>query len=186
MTGTSSSLAAKWNTKYANSELTHPVPAAVLVQEPNWLPKSGKALDLACGLGANARWLVARGLTVSAWDISTTAIELLRSSAQANNLTAEVRDVITHPPEADSFDVIVVSRFLDRSLCPALTRALTPGGVLFYQTFITGLANKDYMLAPDELPTLFPELTVRMYQETSLNDQYKSEALFVGQRVVAD
>ncbi len=36
----------------------------------------------------------------------------------------------------ESFDVIVVSHLLDRTLAPALVAALRPGGLLYYQTSV--------------------------------------------------
>lgn len=34
------------------------------------------------------------------------------------------------------FDLIIVNHYLDRNLAPPLVRALNPGGILFYQTFV--------------------------------------------------
>ena len=78
-----------------------------------------------------------------------------------------MRDVVACPPAPDSFDAIVVARFLERALCPAIAAALRPGGVLFYQTFTAGLANPDYLLGPNELLALFPTLAVCSYREPS-------------------
>ena len=50
-------------------------------------------------------------------------------------LHAEGRDVVAAPPAPTSFDVIVVSRFLERALAPALIQALRPAGLLLYQQF---------------------------------------------------
>ena len=61
-------------------------------------------------------------------------------------------NVITDPPKTESFDVIVVSRFLERRLFPYLAAALKPQGLLFYQTFTAvkakdaGPNNPDYLL----------------------------------------
>ena len=50
-------------------------------------------------------------------------------------IASQARDIIARPPPPSSFDVIVVSHFLDRRLAPAIAWALRPGGLLFYQTF---------------------------------------------------
>jgi hypothetical protein len=82
-----------------------------------------------------------------------------------------VRDVIAEPPRPGSFDLILVAHFLDRSLAPAIAGALSPGGVLFYQTFsresvsVCGPSDPAYRLAPNELLDLFPSLIVRAYRD---------------------
>jgi tellurite methyltransferase len=163
---TSDELKTKWNVRYEfsrNTERCSPKAASVLSEHLHHLPKQGIALDLASGRGGNAIVLHQQGLSTHAWDISDTAITELQS--EWPDITSEVRDVVANPPEAESFDVIVVSRFLERSLCPALEAALKLGGVLFYQTLTQGLKNPDYLLGPNELLTLFPSLQVQFYSE---------------------
>lgn len=163
----------KWEQRYAVADLAAVQPAALLEQFDYLLPPQGRALDLACGLGANARLLAHHGLDTLAWDNSTVAIDRLAAYARQQGLPllAERRDVVATPPAADSFDVIVVSRFLERSLCPAIAAALHPGGLLFYQTFIRdavnagGPSNPTYRLERNELLRLFRQLTVLLYRE---------------------
>jgi len=174
----SKAVASKWNARYAYSNHSKPAPADVLIKGQAFLPKSGIAVDIACGRGGNAVYLASKGLSVHAWDISAAAID----SIQEANIAAEVRDVIAHPPETNSFDVIVVSRFLDRSLCAKLSDALKPNGVLFYQTFTAGLSNPDYLLKENELPALFASLTPCYTDESCVNAQGFSEAQFVGRK----
>lgn len=137
------------------------------------LPIQGRALDLACGRGGNALLLAQAGLLVDAWDISPVAIEQLQRLARTQGLpvTAEVRDVIASPPPVASYDVIVVSYFLERALAPALIAALRKGGLLFYQTFgparVAGCGprNPAYRLQPGELPRLFAPLQTLLQQD---------------------
>ena len=167
----------------------------VLTQGLRWLPDSQagppdndqsdnrrKALDLACGRAGNAHLLAQTGFCVSAWDISDAVIDHIKQRQPAIIDHALVRDVSQQPPEPDSFDVIVVSRFLDRSICPAIARALKPGGVLFYQTFVHGLSNPDYLLAPNELLTLFSDLDTLDYHEAAKDEHGKAEAWLVARR----
>lgn len=162
----------KWQRVY-QTPASMPAAADVLVQNQHLLPPSGQALDLACGLAANAVMLANKGLRTTAWDQSSAAIEQVSSYArQAQlNIHAEVRDVVEDPPVAASFDVIVVSRFLERDLCLAIAAALKPGGLLFYQTFSAhkvseqGPSNPDYLLADNELLRLFADLKIRVYRE---------------------
>lgn len=182
----------KWNTRYANAGSDIPLPADVLSSGSQWLPQCTsaynkhkhdepllRALDLACGKAGNAQYLAERGYSVCAWDISDTIIASLRSRTPFILEEALVRDVSAEPPQPASFDVIVVSRFLDRSLCPAISRALRPGGVLFYQTFVHGLSNADYLLAPNELLSLFSDLHILEYHEPEIDSNGKAEARLI-------
>jgi 2-polyprenyl-3-methyl-5-hydroxy-6-metoxy-1,4-benzoquinol methylase len=192
----------KWNAIYANSDHHNEVTkhqqktkAAFVLQEYSYLlPNSGKALDLACGLGANALFMAARGLQTHAWDISENAIQQLHaySKEKGVSITTEVRDIEQLPPIINSFDVICVSYFLDRTLTKSIIDALKPNGLLFYQTFINekitdnGPRNPLYRLQPNELLRLFSPLHVLVYQENgSVGDIKKGlrdTALIVAQK----
>ncbi|WP_372777085.1 class I SAM-dependent methyltransferase [Litorivivens sp.] len=186
---------AKWNARYASAELpTVKQACEVLRRNTGLLPEQGRALDLACGLGANALLLAEYGLEVQAWDLADSALEKLGAAASQLNLATALstlqRDAETEPPEPSSFDVIVVSRFLHRPSLPALAQALRPGGLLFYQTFnrdkpAGGPGNPDFLLEPGELLAVFSSLQLRFYQEYGRtgDQQYgnRHETLFVGQ-----
>ena len=176
----SAELATKWNVRHQYSKEKNdaaPTAADVLTNHVEYLPASGDALDLAAGRGGNARWLAERGLVTSAWDLSSVAMEEL--NAAYPGIQTSVRDVVEQPPEPNSFDVIVVSRFLDRRLCSFIEAALRVNGVLFYQTFTKGLSNPDFMLKPGELTELFSGLRVEVYLEAVDGN----EARFVGTRI---
>ena len=189
----------RWNERYSQS-INNPVedkPAFVLTQYAHLLPNAGAALDLACGLGANALFLAQteaeRRLEVVAWDISDVAIERLRQQVKLSGLAvhAEVRDVVARPPEPDQFDVIVVSHFLERLIIPHLTAALKPGGLIYYQTFIRNKApgvgpdNPAFLLADNELLQLFRGLKVLAYREDGVQGNvtrgFRNEAMLVAQ-----
>lgn len=183
----------KWNARYRNR--TSPAAAApVLADNRHLLPNSGRALDLACGLGGNALLLAQHGLETHAWDISDIAVERVQQQAhqQGLSLQAHVRDVTQNRPAPESFDVIVVSRFLERDLAPALIEALTSNGLLFYQTFIQqtdepyGPQTPMYRLAEQELLSLFAPLRVVVYREEAqigdLTQGWRNEAQLIGQK----
>jgi len=163
---------AKWDQRYAEARQL-PDPVRVLSDNLHLLPAAGTALDLGCGLGANALLLAGRGLETRAWDISPVAIERLREFAGNRGLVVhgEVRDVEARPPVPESFDVIVAAHFLERGLAPALMAALRPGGVLFYETWTrtrvddTGPASEAFRLADNELLELFRPLRLLAYRE---------------------
>lgn len=181
----------KWDRRYRSRSQPGSV-AAVLLDFQHLLPEKGIALDLACGLGANSLFLADRGFEVHAWDSSAVALEKLKQFAAQHELLIHTgqRDVSIHPPEESRFDLIVVSHFLDRSICPAIARALRPEGLLYYQTFTvnkvdrSGPANAKYLLAENELLHLFPPLVVRAYREDAplRNIDLKNQAYLVAER----
>ncbi len=163
----------KWDNKYRSRKDLSGNPAYVLISNLHLLPARGLALDLACGPGANAIMLAESGLNTQAWDISEVALSYLDSISKSRNLNISInhRDAIQHPPPPDSFDVIVVSNFLDRSIIPNIISALRADGLVFYQTFTRARTsrpapnNPRYKLDNNELLRLFDTLTVRYYRE---------------------
>ena len=202
----------KWNRRYRNSDANRasdgrPLLAAQVLRdylhllpmhvflENGKLSVKDKALDLACGRGANALLLAQQGLQVSAWDIADVALQQLQHTAAQQQLLIETqqRDVLQSPPQPGSFDVIVVSYFLERSLFPQLHAALNPQGLLFYQTFTTekcveqGPNNPDYLLGPNELLQLCAGMRVLAYGEEGrvgdCSQGLRNEAMIVAQRL---
>ena len=183
-----------WNERWGGATGGLPPAAAVLRDNAHLLPEQGLALDLACGLGGNAILLARAGLKVRAWDFSEQAMKAVETAAAAASLpiTASVRDVLARPPAPESFDGIVVSRYLERSLAPRLMAALRPGGLLFYQTFTlarvddTGPRNPAYRLGANELLRLFAGLELLVYREEgNVGDPgrgFRNEAMLVGRR----
>jgi len=184
----------RWDQRY-HSQIDAQQAALVLASNSHLLPQSGAALDLACGLGANAMLLAGHGLETWAWDISPVAIARLDEIAREAGLRihSEVHDVTAHPPPPDSFDVIVVSHFLERQLADALQKALRSGGLLFYQTFThvrvaeTGPRNPAFLLEENELLQLFRELKIICYREEGrvgdLQQGFRNEAMLIAQKV---
>jgi tellurite methyltransferase len=172
----SEDLRAKWDARYHEANAADARPCGVLETFQHLLPSAGSALDVACGLGGNAQLLACRGLETAAWDLSPVAIARLGNLAASRGLPlrAEIRDVLSQPPEPGRFDVIVVSHFLERELAPALQDALRPGGLLFYQTWTReavdggGPQNPAFRLAANELLRLFGGLRVIAYREEGI------------------
>lgn len=184
----------KWNARYRDASVNAARPARVLTEFAHLLPATGDALDLACGLGANALFLAARMLRTSAWDLSPVAIGKLRDEARRRGvpLTLLEGDVKREPPAPESLDVIVVSHFLERALVPNLIAALRPAGLVFYQTFTrvrvddTGPPDGPYRLAENELLRLFGALQILVYREEGrvgdLHQGFRNEAMLVGRK----
>src|SRR5512134_2885636 len=66
-----------WNARYRPREEINDEPAALLVRAARDLAP-GRALDLACGAGRNAVWLVRRGWEVVAIDGAAEAVRIVR------------------------------------------------------------------------------------------------------------
>ena len=184
----------KWDLRYLHADhVQYPV-AEILSENAYLLPGSGKALDLACGMGANALFLAHHGLVTDAWDSSDVAIKKLTVFASGKKLplTPKVLDIKPVHLKADAYDVIVVSKFLDRDLCAKITDSLKPGGLMFYQTFtqekttLQGPSNPDFLLAKKELLHLFSCLNVVYYRENgklgNIAQGIRNQALFIGQK----
>ena len=92
----------------------------------------GAALDLGCGAGGDARWLAGRGWTVTAVDISATAVAALQHH---DRVTALCVDLAEDFP-AGTFDLVSAQYFhtpftLDRAtVLRTAAKALNPGGRL--------------------------------------------------------
>lgn len=184
-----------WDQRYRETDHIPPQACEVLSAYAHLLPTSGKALDLAAGRGGSALLLARYGLETEAWDLSAVAMEQLAATAETEGVTIRTRsrDIIEAPPQADSFDVIVVCRFLHRPICPTISAALRPNGLLFYQTFLhdklnpkTGPTNPDYLLHRNELLTLFPSLKLVAYREEGMlaarGEGFGNEAWLVAQK----
>lgn len=184
----------KWDTIYAKADDDNTQAASILVEHSFLLPENGIALDLACGLGANALLLAKHGLKTYAFDISSTALNKLeqQASKQQLEINCQQQDIEQIPLDENYFDVIVVSRFLNRHLSNGIMTALKPEGLLFYQTFTQDKIssappnNPDYLLAKNELLKLFSPLQTLYYQEYALAGDIscgnRNEALYIGQK----
>ena len=184
----------KWNQIYRANNSEKPA-TSVMVEHVFLLPDSGVALDIACGLGANACFLAKQGLATTAWDISEVAIAKLQQIALSKALpvTPEVHEITQNSFSENSFDVIIISQFLDRSLSDGIISALKPGGLLFYQTFNRdkidsyGPNNPEFLLANNELLTMFAPLKLIFYQENgkigNLSEGLRNETQFIGEKI---
>ena len=119
------------------------------------IPAGGRVLDVACGGGRHARWLLDRGFAVTAIDKDTAFVADLADRAEI--VTADLEDGSPWPFGGRTFDAVVVTNYLHRPLFPDLIAALAPGAPLIYETFMLGNEryarprNPDHLLRPDEL-----------------------------------
>jgi SAM-dependent methyltransferase len=133
--------AAAWDDRYAATELVWSSgPNQFVAQALADLPP-GRALDLACGEGRNARWLAERGWQVTAMDFSPVAIEKGRRLAEqlpddrAGQIDWQVGDALDTPLPADLDLVVIAYLQIPATERSAVMRrafaALAPGGTIF-------------------------------------------------------
>jgi SAM-dependent methyltransferase len=105
-------------------------PNPVLVQQVTDM-KPGRALDVGCGQGDDARWLASKGWIVTASDISSVALARARRDDDIDYVHA---DYLTVAPPAESFDLVAMHYFAIPKTNSAAARgiadAVAPGGTL--------------------------------------------------------
>jgi SAM-dependent methyltransferase len=140
------------------------------------LPAPRRALDVAMGRGRHAQALAARGYRVFGVDrrqeIVRDAVE--RARRRGLPIRGWAADLEGYPLPLGRFELIVVTRYLQRDLFPALCDALTPGGAVVYETFTTaqrgkgwGPASPAHLLEPGELRSRLDGLEVIFYEEVN-------------------
>ena len=163
----------RWNERYrSDSGPREPNPR---LQQYRYLLKPGLALDLAAGLGQNARLLT--DWTTVLVDLSDEAL----ARANGPRVLARAPDL---PFARASFDTIVCTYFLDRNV--DFASLLKPGGTLFFETFTQGHAkyrpemSTAYLLNPAEVPALFKGLKPLFWEER--DDGTRVYGTFVGSK----
>lgn len=141
-------------------------------------PRAGavaSALDVAMGRGRHAALLAAAGYDTFGVDLNMEALRGARM--EIPQLHAWCADLTSCPLPRARFDVVVVTRFLQRDLFEALQRAVVPGGVVIYETFTEnqrqlgrGPTSPDHLLEPGELEARFARFDVLEYEEVSEPD----------------
>jgi tellurite methyltransferase len=140
------------------------------------VPPRRRALDVATGRGRHALVLARTGFTVFGvdrqLDVLQDAAARLRQSG--HRLRAWCADLTASPLPRSRFDLIVVTRYLQRDLFASLKEALVPGGAIVYETFTErqlahhcGPTSPDHLLRAGELRTYFEDLAVIFEEEVT-------------------
>ena len=138
------------------------------------LTEGRRALDLAAGAGRDAVFLAKRGWNVMAVDIKQDALNRVLDLATQNEVSEKIDTLKLDleagterlPFEAESYDLIIVMRYLYRPLLPKLSSLLKDEGLLFYSTFMEGSEkfgsprNPNYLLRKGELAETYSGLTI--------------------------
>lgn len=157
----------RWDARYSGNGLAEFTPDPLLVEHSGIL-SGGRALDLACGRGAESLFVARRGYAVDAVDISTVALTSLRTRARDSGLRVRCvsADLDYFPLPVDLYDLVMVFYFFDPKLSTAIQQALKRGGLLFYATFnhrhtsLNPGFNPDYLVPPGGLAKVFTGLDI--------------------------
>lgn len=157
-------------------------PSLILRAHEEMLPHTGDVAEVASGLGRNAGWLARRGLSVLAVDVSQVAVHAINSAAAASELAVqgEVRDVETEGLGDRTFDLIVITYFVDRDLLLALPNHLAPNGVaVFAQPTVTNLERNPgpsarFSLGAGEVHTIADALQQRGLEIVTADEQWRA------------
>ena len=131
-------------------------PSAWVVRWAGAMPARGRVLDVAAGRGRHSRWLAARGHAVDAVDSDAEALSALTGCTGVETLCANLENAPWPYPEG-RYAAVVVTNYLHRPLFAHLLAALSPAGVLIYETFALGNerfgrpSNPEFLLRPGEL-----------------------------------
>jgi len=182
-------IAQKWDQRYQDQDPEVLSPAPILRTHRELLPRGGRALDLAMGLGQNAVYLATLGFEVTGIDISPVAVQkALELAARCGvALDAVVADLEHFQLPIAAYDLVVNIAYLQRSLAPQIIAALKPGGVLVFETFTQDYlrykpdSNPAFLLQPGELKELFRPLTPLYYWEGTV-DERRAVAALIAQK----
>ena len=155
----------KWNRRFGSEDsYLGDRPSPFLAREIGRIKRlaPGKnALDIACGEGRNSIYLALQGFRVTAMDISDVGIAKGKIRAEEAGVVVDFRQADLNGYKIiEKFDLIINFNFLLRPLIYEEVKALTPGGVLVFDTILESpqlLAshNPAYLLRHGELIRIF-------------------------------
>ncbi len=128
------------------------------------------ALDLACGSGRHSIYLSNMGYKVISVDLN---ILYLLSFSEYNifKIQSDIETPTRWPFKKNSFDLVVVTNFLNRAIFQNIKKVIKKNGHLIYETFGEGHEkfgkpkNKSYLLRKGELLQLTQNMSVIYYEE---------------------
>lgn len=126
------------------------------------------------GRGRHALLLAQRGFHTFGVDLNLDAVREAMQLAAREGLLIRgwCADLTISRLPARAFDVVVVTRYLQRDLFQSIRDSLTPGGYVIYETFTvaqrelgTGPTSPNHLLRPDELRSEFDGWELMFYEE---------------------
>ena len=143
------------------------------------VPGAARALDVAMGRGRHAVALARAGFRTFGVDVTHAAVRdaIVAAAAEGLLVLGWCADLTRDVLPAARFDLVVVTRYLQRDLFASLRAALRPNGVILYETFTVaqralgrGPTSPDHLLEPGELVRLFEGFDVLVHEEVSVPD----------------
>ncbi|MGM0903801.1 MAG: class I SAM-dependent methyltransferase [Bacillota bacterium] len=185
----------KWNRKYLERiTIKEEEPKAnARLKNVSASLKGGNALDLACGLGGNSLFLAQLNYEVLALDVSDVAVDFIRERAinqqlSIKSIVCDLTDITNLSLEKNSFDLVVITYYLDRAIFPFVKKIVSDHGYFFMETFYhspkvgnNGVSNQ-YKLEPQELLGEFGNWKVLFYEE----DEEEGRQTILCQKQVTD
>lgn len=138
-----------------------------------------RVLDVAMGRGRHAVPLARAGFRTFGVDVRREAVREAIAAGQREGALVRgwCADLTQYPLPSGRFDLVVVSRYLQRDLFPDLRAAVVPGGIVIYETFTTAQraldrppTSPDHLLEPGELRRYFDAFEVLFYEEAPAPD----------------
>ncbi|MCU4752241.1 class I SAM-dependent methyltransferase [Halobacteria archaeon AArc-curdl1] len=192
----------RWESRYERTAFRSPEDPSPILGATLDSVEPGRALDIATGLGRNARLLAHHGWTVDAIDISRTALERARSrsareeGSDSSSINWILADVDTYCFRPWRYDLITISFFDARARLDSILEALAPGGVLVYEHYLHSSddgrdcdssdtdrksgPSDQYRFAPNELLEACSPLRIRFYDERPIRGERR--VVLVGER----
>lgn len=162
----------KWNSRYSTESGDTPYPDQLLLEWSEILT-SGRALDLACGRGANSIFVAQRGYWVDALDISFVALRslMIRVRGEGLPIGCAAVDLDQNPLPANFYDLITVFYFFASNLIAPIKSALKRNGILIYATYNYNHLTlrpdfcHEYLVPPGGLGQFFPDFKIFLDME---------------------
>ncbi len=126
------------------------------------------------GRGRHALALARQGFHAFGVDVNRAAVSDAMQAAARDGLLVRgwCADLTVSSLPSDAFDLVVVTRYLQRDLFDALKASVRPGGCVIYETFTVrqlahgiGPRSPDHLLKPGELRSRFDGWDVLFYEE---------------------
>jgi len=170
----------KWDQRYREGAYTDRNYPSEFLRKRVSLVDTGRAMDLACGVGRNAIYLAELGFQVDAIDVSSEGLKIARERARERGVSINWinEDLLNGWSVPDGqYDLIVMFRFVSRDILVKLPKFLAPGGTLIVEEHlqwpqgnVTGPTNNRFRVKPGELIEACQELDVLFNYEGLIDE----------------
>ncbi len=161
----------KWDRRYSVEQEDFDSPDEFLIDHAGMLG-SGRALDVAAGVGANSIFLARHGYVVDALDISFVALSRLRAESHKRGLHIQciVADLDDFAFPGACYDLVTVFYFFSAPLIEQIKACIRQQGLIVYATFnqrhmsVRPEFNPAYLIEPDDLARYFADFELLIHE----------------------